>query len=173
MEVGIRHTIRDTWGFYRENRVHQVKIKDDAYAKMCSAFFKLMMEKVHDGHEVVLPFKLGSIYVRGKKMMMVEAVDGKVKGMNISWGKTRKLWELKAKAMGLTLNEYIDAVPSEERKLVYSFNEHTNGYSFKLIWDKTEALAYNRHLYSLVFAKDNKRRLHKAITAGKEYILKD
>jgi hypothetical protein len=173
MEVGIRYNIRDTWKFYRENREHQTKIKDDEYAKIGTALFKLLMEKVHDGHEVVLPFKLGSVYIRGKKTEVTETKGGKPKGVMVSWGKTRKLWIAAGEEMGLTLNEYIATVPPEERKLVYSFNEETNGYSYKLVWDKSEALAYNRHLYSLAFAKDNKRRLHKAILAGKEYILKN
>lgn len=173
MEVGIRYSIRDTWNFYKENREHEVKITDDDYAKTCSAFFKLLMEKVHEGHDIVLPFKLGNVYIRGRKFLMEKDSNGKIIGATISWGKTRKLWESIGKEMGLTLKEYIATVPPEKRKLVYCFNEHTNGYTYKLVWDKTEAFAYNRHLYTLCFAKDNKRRLNKAILSGKEYILKN
>lgn len=173
MRAGAVHTIRDTWNFYRENREYETKIKDDEYAKICTAFFKLLMEKVLDGHVVTLPFKLGSVYVRGVKYKIEQDENGNFKKINISWGKTRKMWEEVAKGMGLTLKEYMATVPPQERKLIYSFNENTGGYTYKIIWDKTEALAYNRHLYTLVFAKDNKRALHKKILSGKEYILKN
>jgi hypothetical protein len=173
MEVGIRYGIRDTYKFYKETREHETKLTDDEYGKIGSALFKLLMEKVHEGHEVILPFKLGNIYIRGMKYRASLDKDGRVKGMNISWGKTRKMWEASANKMGLSFNDYVATVPAEERKLVFSFNEETNGYSYKIVWDKSQALAYNRNLYTLCIAKDNKRRLHKAILAGKEYILKN
>lgn len=47
-------------------------------------------------------------------------------------------------------------------KKVYNFNEHTGGYGYRFFWTKPYNVK-NKFMYRLVFTRDNKRSLAKAI----------
>jgi hypothetical protein len=50
----------------------------------------------------------------------------------------------------------------EEGRTVYNFNEHTTGFGYKFFWTKPYHIT-NKFMYRLVFTRDNKRTLAKAI----------
>jgi hypothetical protein len=50
----------------------------------------------------------------------------------------------------------------KEGKKIYNFNEHTAGFGYKFFWTKPYHIT-NKFMYRLVFTRDNKRSLAKAI----------
>lgn len=54
----------------------------------------------------------------------------------------------------------------KEGKKIYNFNEHTGGYGYKFFWTKPYRIT-NKFTYRLVFTRQNKRYLAKAIKKNK------
>lgn len=60
----------------------------------------------------------------------------------------------------------------KEGKIIYELNEHTGGYGYKFFWTKPYNIK-NKFMYRLVFTRDNKRYLAKAIKKNnKDYFEK-
>lgn len=69
------------------------------------------------GEKIKLPFGIGEFSIIKRKKKKVKVINGKEKiGLSVDWKKTR-----------------------EKGKLIYNFNFHTEGYSFRWIWFKNSA----------------------------------
>lgn len=138
----------DLYQFYRKD-AKSVPIGRVLYSKICSDFNKMLMELVHEGHEIVLPERAGVLRIFGSKSAK----------MPVHWPRTKALWEKSEKA-------------KKEKKLVYITNDHSDGYCYVHRWEKTRIMAKFKGLFSMETTKHNRLALAKNIFAGKEYILK-
>lgn len=146
--------IRTSYKQYKKDCQNTVDIK--TYIDISTRYIKFLMDKVVDGYEVTLPNRLGTLRVYGIKQE-VKFVDGKIKGLSPNWQKTLELWRTNPEA-------------KEKKQMVYNTNEHSGGMRYKFIWSKTRILVLNKSLYSLRMTRENKRKIYKAVMAGKEYV---
>lgn len=72
----------------------------------------------------------------------------------------------------LTSSKPIDFKLSRELgMLVYHLNEHSDGFKYRLHWDKKESNMKNKTRYQMIMCRDNKRGLAKLIkTRQQDYI---
>lgn len=151
MEVNTRETYKQ----YRKDNSEHVDIK--TYLHVFQLFIKFMMIKLLDGHDVILPARLGILGIRGSKVKPRIDENGEVKGLAPNWKETKELWDSNPEA-------------KEKKELVYCFNEHTNGYRYKLVWFKKNYIFVNKNVYSFKLSRENKRDMMRKIKEGKEYI---
>lgn len=134
-------------------------VNKKTYITIVNGYMKFLMRKLFLKGEVLLPERLGSLQIIGKKIK-VRIEEGKIKGLAPDWANTNKLWEEDAKA-------------KKEKQLVYHFNEETDGIRYRFFWSKRNALVFNKTLYYLRLTRTNKRILASLIKEGKEYIIKN
>ena len=148
--------IRTSYTQYKKECENTIDIRQ--YIDISTRYVKFLMDKVIDeGYEVSLPSRLGSLRIIGIKQQIKFDDEGKIKGLSPNWQKTMQLWNSNPEA-------------KEKKQLVYNTNEHSAGIRYKYIWSKKRALITNKTLYSLRMTRENKRRIYKAVIAGKEYI---
>lgn len=147
--------LRTSYKYYKKNAENPVSVK--IYVYVLLGFLKFMMQKIFDGKDVRLPAKLGVLGIRGKKVKPRLDKDGNIIGLAPNWKKTIELWNK-------------DPEAKEKKKMVYHFNEHTNGLRYKIHWFKTNSVVKNIHMYSIRFSRDNKRMVTQLANSGKEYL---
>jgi len=107
------------------------------YVKICSKYFKKIMEHVIlKGDEFKMPFKLGKIAVKKKKMDLSK--ESTV--LPIDWKNTLKYG-----------------------KIINHLNEHSSGYKYRFHWNKQKAIFINKTFYRFVPTRSNKRFLTEVI----------
>lgn len=111
--------------------------------------------QILDGYSFKMPSRMGVLAVT-KKKEFVDFKDGKaVTNRPIDFAATMKLW-----------NEYPEA--KEQKKLVRFLNKHTNGYIYKIAYNRFYATFKNKTVYSIQINRHLKRGLAKKIFAGFE-----
>ena len=145
--------IRNSYKFYKKNSTNSLDIK--TYIIIATGFIQFLMKKVIDGNEIVLPARLGTLKVFGKKQN-IRFVDGEVKGLSPNWCKTKELWAKSEDA-------------KNRKQLVYNTNEHSDSMRYKFLWSKKRSIVENKTLYSLIMTRANKRTLAMNIRQGHEY----
>ena len=111
---------------------------------------------IYDSWVFVMPYRLGTLYIKKIKMKFKLNQDGSVdkRGLVPDWPKTLKLW---AKLYPCLSKEELKKIPN--KKLVFYLNEHTFGYKFVIHWQKRCCNIINNGPYEFVFAKGNRREL--------------
>ena len=145
--------IRNSYKTYKKLTIQPVDIK--TYILITTGFIKFFMKKVFEGDEIVLPARMGTFSVVGKKQKVI-IEDGNIKGLSPNWVKTKQLW---AKSEDAKLR----------KQLVYNTNEHSDKLRYKFLWSKRRSLVENKNLYSLRLSRANKRELASRIFKGQEY----
>lgn len=111
--------------------------------------------QILDGYSFKMPSRMGVLAVT-KKKEFVDFKDGKaVTNRPIDFASTMKLWE-----------EYPEA--KEQKKLVRFLNKHTNGYIYKIAYNRFYATFKNKSAYTVQVNRFLKRGLAKKIFAGFE-----
>lgn len=146
--------LRDSYRFYQKHSEHVVDIK--VYIGIILDFLKFLVQKIHEGKDVKLPCELGTLGIRGRKVRPRLDKDGSILGLAPDWVKTKALWERNEKA-------------KEAKTLVYHFNEHSNGFRYKLVWFKSGMKFKNKSVYSFKLSRKNKRIINKLVKQGVEY----
>jgi hypothetical protein len=103
------------------------------YVSICSEFYKLISKAIIDDG---VKFKLP--FALGEVYIIKRKIRCTSR-MPIDWALTVK-----------------------EGRRVYNFNEHTAGFGYKFFWTKPYKVV-NKFMYRLVFTRENKRHLAKAI----------
>lgn len=146
--------LRDSYRFYQKNSESVVSIK--IYIDIILAFLKFLVQKIHEGRDIKLPCELGTLGIRGRKVKPKLDDNGEITGLAPDWVKTKALWARNPKA-------------KEEKRLVYHFNEHSNGFRYKLVWFKKGVKFKHKSVYSFKFSRSNKRKINALVKQGKEY----
>ena len=136
---------------------HRFIIDRKTFSNIIKDFNKEIARLIIDENmEFRMPANLGTIRIRKYKKILKFNEDGTIikKYLGIDWPATIKHWgEL-----------YPDKTEQEIRlikgkpRLRY-LNEHTDGYVFKLYWNKHRCAIVNKRFYRLVLSRTNKRRI--------------
>lgn len=148
---------RDSYKLYKTTVAEPVDTK--TYLDIAGLYNKFLLEKVLEGEIVVIPGKLGTLSVTGKKQKISFDDDGNVIGLAPDWQATKKLWESNPTA-------------AKDKKIIYHMNSHTSNIRYRYLWSKKHVLVKNKTLYSLQLTRTNKRDLAAKIKSGKEYLTK-
>jgi len=152
----MHYNLRDTYKIYQANSENPIDVKQ--YLSIVKGFMKFLINKLFERGEIIIPERLGSLHIQGKKSKIV--LDGdSIKGLAPDWAKTKELWDS-------------DTEAKEKKQLVYHFNEETNGIRYKFFWSKRRVLLPNKTLFNLRMTRTNKRALKDRIRSGKEYLIK-
>lgn len=154
--VKTERTIRTSYPFYKKN-VESPK-DNKTYIAVANGFMQFIMEQVIEGHEVVLPARLGSLEIRGRRGTIKINPETGLRSLPPDWVRTRALWNSNPQAKA-------------ERKIVYCLNEESSGLIYKVHWSKRNILVENKRLYSLRIARTPKRLISQSIKSGKEYLI--
>ncbi len=111
---------------------------------------------IYDSWIFVIPYRLGTIYIKKIKMELKLNEDGSVdkRGLVPNWPKTIKLWD--KIYPGLSKKE-LKEIPN--KKIVFYMNEHTSGYKFVIHWEKKYCNVANNGPYEFIFTRSNRREL--------------
>lgn len=137
----------DFWNNYNQTAKEKISRKD--YSKVLEEFFTFVVDELLDSKEVVLPERLGSLLIVGRKAKPKIDEDGNIKGLPPDWNKSKKT--------GIQL---------------VCLNEHTLGLVYKFKWSKKHVFGAFKIAYTLVMSRTNKRKLAQKIKEGKEYFVK-
>jgi hypothetical protein len=119
------------------NSVYYVTFQD--FLDITKEYYKeIARQLIYDCTVVKLPFRLGHLYVGKKKPKVLSAST-----LSPDWEATRKYG-----------------------KMIRHINDHSGGFKFRYIWAKKQCFVVNQDIYRLVFSRDNKRTLAKAIKSG-------
>ncbi len=143
-----------TYTFYQKNFQDCVSI--EIYKKILEAYTDLIFKKVLQGDDVVLPAKMGEVFIRGTKRK-VKSINGKF-NLPPNWKATKELREK-------------DPAFAERKGVVYYTNEATGGVSYSFKWSKNRIPLLNKGLMSCRLTKGNKRAIKKAVDEGQEYLI--
>jgi hypothetical protein len=139
-------TTRETFKLYRKEVKSPVNI--NTYLTIFYQFVNFIMDKIMDGQIVTLPAGLGQLGILGRKITPKVDDEGNIIGLSPNWRRTKG-----------------------KEKILYNFNEHSNGVRYKLTWFKKNMRISYKDLYSFKLSKTNKRKIWRNILAGKEYII--
>jgi hypothetical protein len=115
------------------------------FVDLCGNYYKELVQKVLDGDEVDLGFKMGKFSIIKKKVPIY------AKKQSMNWVETNKI-----------------------KKQVRILNEHSKGFTYRMFWNKRGSIVSNLFTYGFVFTRANKRNLAKIIKSGKtDYYEKD
>jgi hypothetical protein len=148
--------IRDSYALYKETSDNPVDIK--TYIELANDYNKFLCHHVHEGFEVVLPMRMGTLSIVGTKPEIKFDEDGKPK-LPTNWPATIKLWNK-------------DPQAKEEGRKVYHTNDHSDGIRYKYFWSKKRMFVTQKNLYSLKMTRENKRKVPELVAEGKEYYVK-
>lgn len=150
------HNIKDSYKLYKELDLNPIPLS--LYLQITNGYMKFLMRRLFETGEIPIPERLGFIRIVGRKVR-ARVQNGVVKGLAPDWVKTKELWAINEQA-------------KEEKKLVYHFNEETNGIRYRFSWGKTRVLVANKGYYQFIATRKNKRTLSDIIKNGKEYLIK-
>lgn len=152
-------SLKDSYKTYKETCSSHEKIlvfKD--YIDLCLMFMHYMTEVILSGYIMILPEKLGKIYILGKKQN-IQKKNGILVGLAVDWKKTKALWE---KSIEHKL----------KKTIIYITNEHTNGYIYTVFWNRFDAILRNKAMYKFSFTRKSTREIKQRLIDNTEYILK-
>jgi len=107
---------------------------------------------VEEGKDFNMPYRLGSVGIRKRKIVVKLNPDGTIdkRSLRPDWNATKELWKR-------------DEEAKETKRLVFHLNKHFGGYNAKWFWDKSTCIVKNQAAYSLTMSRENKRKLSEAI----------
>jgi len=142
------YTIIDYYESYLTNIASSklYTVKYSVFRSILVDYFKFLSEEIIDNSkEVRIPGRMGLVYIEKRKPIKYE--------------RSRLHVDFKA--------------TKESDKTILHFNEHSNGYSYRFHWDKTNMLVGFYKAYEMVFTRRNKRYLASLIKENKkDYIEK-
>jgi hypothetical protein len=113
------------------------------YRDIVSLYNKKIYDKLLEGFNVILPYKLGSVQIIKKRMYFKTQQNKK---LGIDWENTNKYG-----------------------KLIHHLNEHSDGYKFLFFWDRYKKMSTpNSKYYKLIPTRTLKRELASIIKKDKK-----
>lgn len=153
--------LQDLYKFYVEHTKNPVDIKTykTVLKKFNSGWFKLA---IVTGMELNFPFRLGSLRIKKSKRKFKFDETGKLDKSNfaMNYKASKDMWE--QKYPNLTAEEILK-IPLKERGIKYNYNDHTERYSFKFIWDKRTSNIPNKSWYSFKPLRDYRRLINEEV----------
>ena len=155
-----KHKVKTDYGMKDYHRFYVKKTGHKVDSKLYGEVIKEFNGHVRDrlslrGAGYVFPFKIGKVELRKVKREVKVGEDGKIiNRLPINWKETRKLWR--------------EHPGTKERGVKMRFtNEHTDGYTFRIFYIKSNANYKNKSIYKMQFNRQMKRQLSRSIFAGR------
>lgn len=148
--------LRDCFKFYKQKGGF---LEYPDFRKVYEKYIKnVMYHIIEKSADYRMPGRLGDIGIRKKKIKMFINDDGELEYRNRkpNWGDTLKLWE---KKYGTLDKEELKKI--KNKPIVYFDNEHTNGYTFFIAWDKRTCNAKHQSKYIFVGSRGFSRAIPK------------
>ena len=125
-----------------------VDISIDEWRKIIYTFNTMFIEHILEtGQKIKLPSGIGEFSINKRKKKKVKVINGKEKiGLPIDWKKTR-----------------------EKGKIIYNFNFHTEGYSFRWKWFKNTARFKYSDFFFFKASRVTSRLLTHYLTVDENY----
>lgn len=161
---GIYQYYRNQCEFKGADKKNEFNVSYKQFSDVVNRFNnKLKNELIYNSCKFVLPYRIGSMYIKRKKVILRLDEEGNVikKGLIPDWKKTLELWK---KVYPGQSKEELKLI--KNKQVVYNLNEHTYGYRFFLFWSKKTSNIKNHGPYEFVFAKSNRRELARALRSN-------
>lgn len=156
MQTNRNHKIHSHFGandYYQYYRQQGGTVSRSQFGIILKSINLIIADKILEGYSFKMPSRMGILAVT-KKKEYVGFKEGKaVTNRPIDYRATLDLWEKNPQA-------------KEERKLVRFINKHTNGWIYKVSYNKYYANYKNKTTFSLQINRKIKRQLAKNIFGG-------
>jgi len=155
------NTPADCYKFYKKNRKHEAEVSPTIYHEIVQKFNHLTIRAmIYENKEFVMPGRLGSMRIlkREQKIRLNKEGNVDTKRLAVNYKKTKELW-IKLYP-GLT-GEEIKEIPN--KKVIFEYNEHTDGYKFNFIWNKITSNVKNQTAYYVEMTREAKTELSRAL----------
>lgn len=147
--------LKDAWVYYKNKSKDTVD--ESTYKSIVRGFLSYLSKQLIERGELLIPEKLGTLLICGKKPNFKVTEDGKINGLSIDWKSTKEMWKEEKEVSG---------------QYVYFLNEHTNNVRYKTIWLNNRVLVSNKTIYKFILCRSMKRAIAKSIKNGHEYKIK-
>lgn len=147
------HGIDDIYRYYKS--ISENPVSKQVFVAAWKDFADLITDDIVAGKDFVMPFRIGILGIRKRKIQVKLNPDGTIdkRYLRPDWKTTKELWER-------------DNEAKKRKQIVFHLNKHFGGFNCKWFWDKSTCCIVNQTAYSLVMSRDNKRKLAKAIFTG-------
>lgn len=142
---------QEQYDYYVKTTGNPLHISKRIYTEIREKFFKKIMEKViTEAYEYRFPYKMGYLLPIKYKKKIHYADNGLIKpgSFSIDYGATLKLWEENPEA-------------AKNKKVLVHLNEHSNGFTPALWWDRRSTIVTNLRYYSFKPTRDINRTIAK------------
>lgn len=121
-------------------------------AVLVSIFRKAREKMILNNLEYTLPCKMGKITIcKFKKKIKLDEEGNLVARLAVDYRATRELWAT-------------DEQSKLAKRVVFHLNDHTEGYTFKIVWVKNNCTMYKKKFYKLIPIREFKRELPKLMS---------
>lgn len=149
--------LRSSFKSFKLEYGNRITLKD--YLLITSEFNKFIIDNIIEGYKVTLPYRMGYLFIQGKKQIIKIDEKGNVKGLAPNWAKTKEL-------------RNNDKEFEKNKSIIYCLNHHTDNVRYKYIWSKLHIYVKYKMFYSLRMTRYNKRILSYNIKNNKQYYVK-
>ena len=142
----------DIYKYYVKRYGNPIGLTKRQFKELCADLNKEAVNLViSESMELRLPL-LGGFRVKKRKQKLKLDESGNLVTCHIpvDWKATKQLWK-------------DDPVAKKKKRLIFIFNEHTDGFRYRFWWDKVTSFVTNQELYYIVPSRANSRLLAKAL----------
>ena len=144
----VNNGLIDCYKFYKKKQKENNNpiLPYSEYKKIYKSFIvKVIYELIENSADFKLPSRLGEISIRKRKVKKMLDEDGNIRHINrkVDWQATNKMWFEKYGTNDFNILKNI-----KNKKTIRYDNKHTNGYTFKVYWDKYFCIVKNRSKYA-------------------------
>jgi len=126
-------------------------ISRSKFNKIISEYNEKMSELLIEELTYTLPLKMGTLEILKDQRKVYENKEGKIiNNKPVDWKATNNLWKLNEEA-------------KKKKVLIRHENKHTNGYVFRVYYNKSKANFKNKTVYSFSPIRELKRNITQRI----------
>lgn len=153
--IKVDYGSNDYYRFFRRNNP-SINLDRSTYGFILKEFNGHVRDRLSlKGAEYIFPNKIGKMELRKIKTEVIVGDNGKIiNKLPINWRDTRILWDS-------------NPVAKEKRLKVRYDNEHTDGFTFRILFIKSKANFKNKSIYKMKFNRIMKRNLSRSIFDGR------
>lgn len=136
--------VTDIYRYIRRNKYMSIgePIPISNFSRIIQAMNLHLIDKFYKGHDIKLPYRLGSIELR-KYIARVEFSKGEIQtNLPVNWKATKELW-----------------AEDEESRINKTLVRYEEDFIYKILYNKKGAVYKNKLFYMMVFARAFKRGL--------------
>jgi hypothetical protein len=160
-KINADYKSKDLYKFYKDkyNDVNYVSQTD--YNRIIKEFNNEIIKLViYDSMEFILPFRLGTLRIKRRKVEPKLDCNGNIDARNLSpnWKKTKALWQKQYPE--LTFDE-MKSIPNKH--IIRELNIHSDNYRYSWYWDKVISNIPNQNAYKINITRTHDQELSNAI----------